>query len=175
MITHEKATDKNIITKQVVINTPTSARLLPITADEKVIDEIQQALNELKRLKKFKETFDNYELVKKQDFIAYENWIECEKELEELKQEVIARQETENSLTQWVADLTTELTELKSWRDELSGTIQDLISKAKHWEEKENKTDFEKGIARGYKTMLHQLLVGIDFDKEIENDKKIKN
>jgi len=81
MITHEKATDKNIITKQVVINTPTSARLLPITADKKVIDEIQQALNELERLKKFKETFDNYELVKKQDFIAYENWIECEAEL----------------------------------------------------------------------------------------------
>ena len=96
----------------------------------------EQALNELERLKKFKETFDNYELAKKQGFIAYENWIECEKELEELKQEVIARQETENSLTQWVADLTTELTELKSWRDELSGTIQDLISKAKHWEEK---------------------------------------
>ena len=64
----------------------------------------------------------------------------------------------------------TELEELKSWRDELNGTIQDLISKAKHWEEKENKTDFEKGIARGYKTMLHQLLVGIDFDKEIENE-----
>ena len=59
-----------------------------------------------------------------------------------------------------------ELEELKSWRDELKETIQDLISKAKHWEEKENKTDFEKGIARGYKTMLHQLLVGIDFDKE---------
>ena len=95
-------------------------------------------------------------------------------ELEELKQEVIARQETENSLTQWVADLTTELTELKSWRDELSGTIQDLISKAKHWEEKENKTDFEKGIARGYKTMLHQLLVSIDFDKEKVNEKKHK-
>ena len=32
---YEKATDKNIITKQVVINTPTSAHLLPITADEK--------------------------------------------------------------------------------------------------------------------------------------------
>ena len=98
MITHEKATDKNIITKQVVINTPTSAHLLPITADKKVIDEIQQALNELKRLKKFKETFDNYELVKKQDFIAYENWIECEKELEELKQEVITQQEKKEKL-----------------------------------------------------------------------------
>lgn len=60
----------------------------------------------------------------------------------------------------------TELEELKSWRDELNETIQDLIIKTKRWEEKENKTDFEKGIARGYKTMLHQLLVGIDFDKE---------
>jgi len=48
----KKAADKNIITKQVVINTPTSARLLPITADEKVIDEIQQALTELEALKK---------------------------------------------------------------------------------------------------------------------------
>lgn len=62
----------------------------------------------------------------------------------------------------------TELEELKSWRDELNENIQDLISKTKHWEEKENKTDFEKGIVRGYKTMLHQLLVGIDFDKEEE-------
>ena len=43
--------------------------------------EIQQALTELERLKKFKETFDNYELAKKQDFIAYENWQECEVEL----------------------------------------------------------------------------------------------
>jgi hypothetical protein len=59
MITHEKATDKNIITKQVVINTPTSTRLLPITADEKVIDEIQQALNELERLKKQKRKEQN--------------------------------------------------------------------------------------------------------------------
>lgn len=60
MITHEEATDKNIITKQVVINTPTSARLLPITADEKVIDEIQQALNELERLKKFEKLLKDY-------------------------------------------------------------------------------------------------------------------
>ena len=60
MITHEKATDKNIITKQVVINTPTSARLLPITADEKVIDEIQQALNELERLKKIEKLLELY-------------------------------------------------------------------------------------------------------------------
>ena len=84
-----------------------------IVANGIAVGLLENALNELERLKKFKETFDNYELVKKQDFIAYENWLECEKELEELKQEVIARQETENSLTQWVADLTTELTELK--------------------------------------------------------------
>ena len=47
---------------------------------EVVYEAIEQALNELERLKKFKETFDNYELAKKQDFIAYENWLECEKE-----------------------------------------------------------------------------------------------
>jgi len=50
--------------------------------------EVVNALNELKRLKKFKETFDNYELAKKQDFIAYENWLECERELAELKRDV---------------------------------------------------------------------------------------
>ena len=49
------------------------------------ISIVEQALNELERLKKFKETFDNYELAKKQDFISYENWLECEKELETLK------------------------------------------------------------------------------------------
>lgn len=52
------------------------------------VEAIEQALNELERLKKFKETFDNYELAKKQDFIAYENWLECEKELEELRRDV---------------------------------------------------------------------------------------
>ena len=62
--------------------------------------------------------------------------------------------------------LKTELEELKSWQSELKETIEDMIEKTKTWEEKENKTEFEKGIARGYKTMLHQLLVGIDFDKE---------
>jgi len=39
---------------------------------------IYQALNEFERLKEFKKTFDKYELAKKQDFIAYENWQECE-------------------------------------------------------------------------------------------------
>ena len=46
---------------------------------------LKQALNDLERLKKFKETFDSYELAKRQDFIAYENWLECESELTELK------------------------------------------------------------------------------------------
>lgn len=51
-------------------------------------DILKKSIIELERLKKFKETFDNYELAKKQDFIAYENWLECEKELEELKRDV---------------------------------------------------------------------------------------
>ena len=49
---------------------------------------IEQALTELERLKKFKETFDNYELAKRQDFIAFENWLECERELTVLKRDV---------------------------------------------------------------------------------------
>ena len=49
---------------------------------------LKQALNDLERLKKFKETFDNYELAKRQDFIAYENWLECEGELTELKRDI---------------------------------------------------------------------------------------
>ena len=49
------------------------------------IDIVDKALNDLERLKKFKETFDSYELAKRQDFIAYENWLECESELTELK------------------------------------------------------------------------------------------
>ena len=32
------------------------------------LNVLKNALNELKRLKKFKETFDNYELAKKQGF-----------------------------------------------------------------------------------------------------------
>ena len=52
------------------------------------IDIVDKALNDLERLKKFKETFDNYELAKRQDFIAYENWLECEGEIAELKCDV---------------------------------------------------------------------------------------
>lgn len=49
---------------------------------------LKQALNDLERLKKFKETFDNYELSKRQDFVAFENWLECEKELVVIKSDV---------------------------------------------------------------------------------------
>ena len=66
--------------------------------------------NELERLKKFKETFDNYELAKKQDFIAYENWLESEKELIELK----AKQEKVTKLL----ELYQERKELQNYRGE---------------------------------------------------------
>ncbi len=82
MITHEEATDKNIITKQVVINTPTSARLLPITADEKVIDEIQQALNELERLKKQEKLLQLYRRLVNQNLQVNLHILEKIKELE---------------------------------------------------------------------------------------------
>ena len=82
---------------------------------EVVYEAIEKALNELERLKKFKETFDNYELVKKQDFIAYENWLECEKELEELKRDVARYFELAN-----VGDVTKEvLGEFSKIRDKL--------------------------------------------------------
>lgn len=54
----------------------------------KEFEVIEQALTELERLKKFKETFDNYELSKRQDFIAFENWLECERELLVIKCDV---------------------------------------------------------------------------------------
>ena len=56
-----------------------------ITMSQLFLEEyevVYQSLQELKRLRKFKKTFDNYELSQKQGFIAYENWQECEKELE---------------------------------------------------------------------------------------------
>ena len=43
--------------------------------------DIKNALNELERLRKFKANFDAYELAKKQDFVAYEIWQECEETL----------------------------------------------------------------------------------------------
>lgn len=43
------------------------------------VSVIDNGLRELERLRTFKKTFDEYELSKKQDFIAYENWQECEK------------------------------------------------------------------------------------------------
>lgn len=91
---YEEATDKNIITKQVVINTPTSARLLPITADEKVIDEIQQALNELERLKKQERLLELYKEInnKRKELITlarYNTWSwELDIEIKELEEKI---------------------------------------------------------------------------------------
>ncbi|MCK9482095.1 MAG: hypothetical protein M0R38_10105 [Bacteroidia bacterium] len=79
---YEEATDKNIITKQVVINTSTSAHLLPITADEKVIDEIQQALNELERLKKQERLLQLYRRLVNQNLQVNLHILEKIKELE---------------------------------------------------------------------------------------------
>lgn len=45
-------TDVNIITKQIVINEHMKSHLLPITADEKIINTIQTKLDELERLQK---------------------------------------------------------------------------------------------------------------------------
>lgn len=52
------------------------------------IEELKKFLKEHKRLQEFKETFDNYELSKRQDFIAFENWLECERELAVIKCDV---------------------------------------------------------------------------------------
>ncbi len=45
-------TDVNIITKQIVINGHMSSHLLPITADEKIIDLIQSKLDKYEQLQK---------------------------------------------------------------------------------------------------------------------------
>ena len=90
--------------------------------------EVLNAINELERLKKFKETFDNYELSKRQDFIAFENWLECEGELEELKRD-IAR----------YFELANEEVATKEVIDELSKIRNKLLEVGK--EEKENETN----------------------------------
>lgn len=56
-----EATDKKVITKQVSIDSKYSSRLLPITADEKVIDIIQEALTELSAIKQVVENWDEGE------------------------------------------------------------------------------------------------------------------
>ena len=73
---------------EVLVNNLDQARLKELTSSDKYwtkYEEVREAINVLERLKKFKETFDNYELAKRQDFIAFENWLECESELTELK------------------------------------------------------------------------------------------
>ena len=91
---YEKATDKNIITKQVVINTPTSAHVLPITADEKVINEIQQALNELERLKKQEKLLNKIkEIIDRQDDSYISSMFEESQKYYEIKELMIKEEE----------------------------------------------------------------------------------
>lgn len=76
---------------EVLFNNLDKARLKELSRSDKYwykYEEVSEAINTLERLKKFKETFDNFELAKRQDFIAYENWLECEGELTELKRDV---------------------------------------------------------------------------------------
>jgi hypothetical protein len=62
----------NIVTEQIVIETKTSARMIPVTADKKGIDEINRALETAKK---------EHELLEK----YREALKELEEELEELK------------------------------------------------------------------------------------------
>lgn len=102
---YEKATDKNIITKQVVINTPTSAHLLPITADEKVIDEIQQALNELERLKKIEKLLKLYKEInnKRKELITlsrHNTWSwKLDLEIKEIQDKINELENEENEMS----------------------------------------------------------------------------
>ena len=87
-------------------------------------NEVHEALTELERLQRFKQTFDEYELAQKQGFIAYETWQECEKELEtmkakvkrymELKPDVTGFHRTDNFEDKWKEFHDLE-SELKEW------------------------------------------------------------
>ena len=73
----------------------------------------------LERLKKFKETFDNYELAKNKILFAYENWLECERELTELKRDIARYFELANvrTTTKEVMDEFSKITkETKYWK-----------------------------------------------------------
>ncbi len=65
------------------------------------INECEATEKELERLQKFKATFDNYELSKKQGFIAYENWFECEKQIKELQYKIKLYERQSELLSLW--------------------------------------------------------------------------
>ena len=116
---------------QVLFNNLDKARLKELSRSDKYwykYEEVSEAINTLERLKKFKETFDNYELAKRQDFIAYENWLECENELEELKRDIARYFELANE-----EEATEEV------MDEFSKLGNKLLEVGK--EEKENETN----------------------------------
>jgi chaperonin cofactor prefoldin len=66
-MTPDYACQEPKVTKQVVINTQYSVRLIPITAYESSINEIQSALTELEELKKA------IEIIKKHGVIKFSN------------------------------------------------------------------------------------------------------
>jgi len=82
--------------------------------------DIQRSLNQLEKLKKFKGTFDAYELATRQGYVAYE----------------ILQEQKEN--------------------------IYKLIDKSLELRNKENKTEYEKGMVRGYYVALNMLGYGDD-------------
>jgi hypothetical protein len=85
-------------------------------------DMVYKSLLRLKKLEEFKATFDAYELVTRQGYVAYEI-------LQEYKE-----------------------------------TISKLIDKSLELRNKENKTEYEKGIARGYYVALNMLGYGDGID-----------
>ncbi len=116
---------------EVLFNNLDKARLKELSRSDKYwykYEEVSEAINTLERLKKFKETFDNYELTKRQDFIAFENWLECEGELTELKRDIARYFELANE------EETTE-----EVMDEISKLRNKLLEVGK--EEKENETN----------------------------------
>jgi len=78
-------------------------------------EELDTALIELIKLRKFRETFDAYELATKQGYVAYE------------------------------------------MIQEYHTAIDKLIDRATYLRNKEDKTEFEKGILRGYHVALTML------------------
>ncbi len=77
----------------------------------------------------------------------------------QLQQEVIARQETENSLTQWVADLTNELEALKK-----TPTADEVIKALSEYESYFGKVNYDASTRRFYSddTICY---LGIDYQR----------
>ncbi len=78
--------------------------------------ELEQAIEYFKNRNSFScvvSATPEFKTILKYYQIVYENWQECEREIKELKTEIIGRQETEKSITKWVSELTNELEDYK--------------------------------------------------------------